>query len=190
MWWFYSYDPKRFAAYFDGSVLDAARQVADAVTWDDGAWRDPSAPHRLAAQIAAGGIRYDGLPDADTTALDQMLPMLFAPEGLAEQWDVTPESPDGLHPSVILELLPRVAGAMLLPVLIDGRRFGAATPSACEYCFLSLADCERLAVEVEQALESDGPWSAAWVPDVVNECLVVPLRSASSKGRPVFGSLG
>jgi hypothetical protein len=190
MWSFYSYNAARFVAYFDGSVRDAAREVTDAVTWDDGAWRDPSVPRRLAARITEGGIRYNGLPDSDAAALDQLLPMLFAPEGLAEQWEVTPESPDGFHPSVVLELAPRAAGTMLLPVLIGGRRFGSSDPSACGYCFLSLADCERLVLEAERALGADRPWSAGWVPDVVSECLIDPLRSAVSKGRPVFGSLG
>jgi hypothetical protein len=191
MWWFYSYSARRFASYFDGSVPDAASDLVDAATWDDGGgWPEPSVPARLAALITAEGIRYEGMATTDAVALDQLLPMLFAPEGLAEKWEVVPESPDGLHPWVVTELLPRATGAALLPVLIGGRRFGVSEPSLCEYCFLSADECELIAREAEQALSSGGPWSAAWVPDVVQECLVGPLRSAISKGRPLFGSLG
>lgn len=190
MWWFYSYSAERFANYFDGSVPDAASRLVDAATWDDGGWPEPSVPARLAARITVEGIRYDGLPISDAAGLDQLLPILFAPEGLAEKWEVVPESPDGLHPSVVAELLPRATEAALLPVLIGGRRFGVSEPSECEYCFLSPVECDLMAREAEQALSSGGQWSAAWVPGVVQECLVGPLRSAASKSRPLFGSLG
>lgn len=190
LWWFYSFCPERFAAFFDGSVPDAERRVVDAATWEGSFWRDPSVPARLAARMTAGGIRYDGLSAADAAALDQLLPMLFSPEGLAEQWEVVAESPDGLPPSVVQELLPRVTGAVLLPVLVGGRRFGEAEPSACEYCCLSPAECGRLVDEVERALASGGPWSGAWLPEVVGECLLGPLQSSLSTGRPLFGSLG
>ena len=63
-------------------------------------------------------------------------------------------------------------------------------PSECEYCFLSLVECEQMAVEAERALASGGPWSGEWLPDVVSECLIGPLRLAASKGRPLFGALG
>ena len=189
-WSFYSYSSERFADYFDGSVPDAARQVVDAATSDDGAWRDPAAPARVAAWITAGGIRYEGLSSADATVLDQLLPMLFAPEGLAEQWEVAPESPDGLHPSVVQELLLRAGVAVLLPVLVCGRRFEATEPSSCEYCFLTPAECERLAGEAERALASIGPCSTARLPDIVHECLIGPLMSAATKGQSLFGVLG
>ncbi len=190
LWSFYSYNPARFTSYFDGSVTDAASHVFEATAWEDGVWRDPAVPARLAAQVTIGGISYDELPPADATVLDQMLPMLFAPEGLAEQWEVVPESPDGLHPSVIRELLPRAGRAVLLPVLLGGRRIGAVEPSECGYCLLTPAECERLAAEAEQVLASGRPWSQEWVPDVVDECLIGPLRAAVSKGRPLFGLLG
>src|SRR4051794_34814172 len=158
-WWFSSYDPTPFSASFDGTAPDAARRVAEAATWDDGVWENPAAAGRLAAHITSGGIRYDGLSAAGAAALDRPLPMLFAPEGLAGEWGVAPESPDGLDPRVVRELLARAGGAVLLPVLLGGRRFGADGPSECGYCFLSPAECESLAAEAEAALASGGPWS-------------------------------
>lgn len=85
LWWSCSYNPALFFRWCDGSVPEAERQVADAAMWDEGIWRDADAPVRPAARIAANGIRYGGLPDDDVAVLDQMLPILFAHEGLAEE---------------------------------------------------------------------------------------------------------
>ena len=190
LWWFCSFNPRRFAAYFDGSEPDAARQIIEAATWEDGVWEDPEAPERLAARITEAGIRYDELLESDASALDELIALLFSPEGLAEQWEVVAESPDGLHPSLIRELLLHNRDAVFLPILLEGRRYGADLPSPSAYCFLSSAECTQLIEEAKQALATGGPWSERWVPDVVAECLCAPLQAAVAKRRPIFGSLG
>lgn len=190
LWHFYSYSEAAFKAYLGGGDAVATEEVVAAATWDEGAWSDLEAVRRLSSTIAQRGIDYPGRSPSEAALLDELIPALFAPEGLAEQWAVVAESPDGLHPSVVRELLPRSQGASILPILLGGRRYGAAELFDCGYCFLDPAECERLAAEAGRALASGGPWSGAWLPEVVAECLIGPLRSASSKGRPVFGSLG
>lgn len=189
LWHFFSYSQPAFDAYLGGGGAGTVEEVIAAVLWDEEAWADAADARRLAERSAHDGISYANLSSREASCLDQLLQALFAPEGLAEKWEVVPESPDGLHPSIVQELLPRAVGATLMPVLLVGRRYGAAESSACGYCFLSPTECERLAAEAEQALASTNAWSGAWLPGVVVDCLIGPLRSASSKGRPVFGSL-
>jgi hypothetical protein len=192
LWSFYSYSQPRFDAYFGGGQPGAARQVVEAVTWDEDAWDDLDLTRRLAERIVAEGIRYAGLSPTETETLDCLIPMLFAPEGLAEPLEVVPKSPDGLHPSVAQELLSAGRpgdGPVLLPVLLGGRRYGAAEGSGGAYCFLSVDESGRLMSEAERALAAGGPWSQPWIPQVVRDYLLGPLRSAVSEGRPVFGVL-
>ena len=87
------------------------------------------------------------------------------------------------------DLVRRASGeAVLLPILIGGRRVGAGVPSACGYCVLSAAECERLADEGERALSAGEAWDDEAAAATVRACLVGPLRAAA--GRPVFGTLG
>jgi hypothetical protein len=193
MWSFYSYSPVQFASFFGSNQTDAVGQVVDAVTWDEGAWEDVDAASSLAETIAMHGIRYTGLSDEEARMLDDMIPMLFSPQGLAEQLEVEAESPDGLHPSVVKELI-RVGGksasANLLRILVAGRRFGEQIPSDCGYCFLSTAETGGLLTEVRGVLAVGGPWSSSAVPEIVESCLAGVLESATKQQRPLVGILG
>jgi len=189
LWHFYSYSQPTFDAYLGGGRTNAAEEIVAASTWDEDAWSELQSVHHLCSMIAQRGINYGELSPSEAARLDELLPVLFAPEGLEGQWGVAAESPDGLHPAVVRELVTRAGGASLLPILLGGRRYGVAKPSACGYCFLAPAECEQLTAEAERALASEGLWSGDWLPGVVSECLIVPLRSAVSKKRPMFGSL-
>ena len=190
LWHFYSYSQPAFDAYLGGGRAGAVEEVVDAVAWDGWAWADPVVIRRLAERVAHRGISYAGLTRHEAECLDELIPALFAPEGLAAQWDVVPESPDGLHPSVVQEMMRRAAGAALLPILLSGRRYGAVEPCACGYCLLSSSEAEQMAAEAERTLASTRAWSGAWVPGVVRDCLLDPLRSAFAKGRTLIGKLG
>jgi hypothetical protein len=189
LWSFYSYSQPEFDAYLGGGRAGAAEELTAAAMWDEDAWDDPEAVRVLCSTIARRGVDYAGLSPSEAALLDALVPALFAPEGLAEPWSVEAESPDGLHPSAMNELLPRSQGAALLPMLLGGRRHGEPNPSQCGYCFLTPTECAQLVSEAERALASNSTWNEKWVPEVVNECLIGPLRSAMSKGRPVFGVL-
>lgn len=193
LWWFYSFCPSRFDAYFGGGEPDALRQIEEAAAWDAGAWEDISVPRRLAARIAAQGITYAGLVPTEISALDEVVKLLFSPEGLWEPFQLAPESPDGLSPSLVQELLTTNRDKIKpthLPWLVGGRRFGDVAASDSGYCLLSQGEVAHLLSEVRQALAAGGPWRQAALPDVVQECLVAPLESATRKDRPLFGRLG
>jgi hypothetical protein len=191
-WRFCSYSQPRLNAMLGGGEPNAADQLTEAVMWDAETWRDPSLLQRTAERIAHDGINYAGLSRQEAECLDQMLPIVFSPEGLSKQLEVEPESPDGLYPLVVQELLTTIrheGHASRLRVLLNGRRFGATDVSNCGYCFLSLHDCELLLAEVRHALSGRPRWSQRSFPEVVEESLVGPLQSAITKGRPIFGSL-
>src|SRR6185369_441911 len=111
--------------------------------------------------------------------------------GLWEQLEMESESPDGLHPSVVEEIFPFADAETntLLPILEGGRRYGEAKVTDCDYCFLSVAECERLLSGLRRVLSQDRHWTDDWVPDVIDECLAGPLQAAVSKKRPLFGTL-
>jgi hypothetical protein len=195
LWFFYTYSQRRFETYLAQGHPDVLR-VVEAATRDGGAWgacddHDAQALCRLAGRIAESGLDYSGLMPREAYMLDALMPLLFSRDGLAEQLELVPESPDGLHPSEIDVLLSQSGvGPALLPILLGGRRFGSSEPSDCDYCLLAATECMQMLSEVDRAISEYDPRSNAVDIDSIRECLIGPLRSSIDKGRPLFGSLG
>jgi hypothetical protein len=192
---FYSYSQCRFETYLAKGHPDVLR-VVEAATRDVGAWSacdddDAQAVRWLAGRIAESGLDYSGVMPREAYLLDALMPLLFTRDGLAEQLEVVPESPDGLHPSEI-DVLLRQSGVRpaLLPILLGGRRFGSSEPSDCDYCLLTAPECVQMLSEVDRAISECDPCSEAVDIESIRECLITPLRSSTNKGRRLFGSLG
>ena len=82
LWQFYSYSQPPFDVYLGGGRTAAVEEVVAAVTWDEDAWADSAAARRLAERLARSGISYAGLNQHEADCLDDLIPALFAPEGL------------------------------------------------------------------------------------------------------------
>lgn len=193
LWSFSTYSPSRLRSFFEGSSAEISRRLTDAVMWDEDSWDDHESLQRLVERVSREGLQCAGRTSQESECLDQMIQMVFSPEGLAEEFEVESESPDGLHPSVVRELLSRKndsGNLTLLPVLLSGRRFGVTELSECDYCFLSVSECEQLSSGISALMAGRNSWSQPWIPEVVEECLLGPLRSAVEKERPLFGALG
>lgn len=191
MWWFYSFSPERFRRVFGGNEPGMAELVADAATYEEGSWDDPAVPRRLAAVIVQSGIDYAGLSRSEASVLDEMMQRIFAPEGPGKELEVIPESPDGLHPNIVQELLAIARGRVairLLPILVGGRRYGQLDPNPeCRYCILSTDEITQLLAEVQQILALADRCTKDYVPKVARECLGDVLQSAATKNRPLIG---
>ena len=184
LWHFSSYDHAKL-----GSLTESA--IADALLWDDGAFDDVSAVRRLAQHIAAAGISYSGLPPADAELLDELIPLLFSPEGLESELGVEPESEDGLAPSVVSEMIEHMPNAGFLPPLIRGRRHGSDSMDIdCNYVILAPANVTDLLAECSTVMESSPAWTQTYIPDVIRECLIATLTSIQAKGKYAIGALG
>jgi len=204
MWGFYSYSQARFDAFFGGGEPNAAQQILDALASahgdddeededDEDGDEEDDAPCTSAESLKwADRITRHGISREDVQGMDDVFQSLFSPDGLWEQLEMESESPDGLHPSVVAEMqqFADAESFSLLTVLDGGRRYGETDDADCDYCFLSVAECEQLLSGVRQILAKGGPWSDRWMPKVIEECLAGPLQAAVSKKRPLFGTLG
>ena len=144
--------------------------------------------------VATGGLSYSGLTAEQAAMLDQRLMVLFSPEGLEAQLEIEPESPDGVHPSIIEELLQRAQGRVelsYLPVLLHGWRHGVGDLTAkCEYVLLYPEHLPPLAAEIDAVVKLALPWSESYVPEVVDKCLVQVVRNVIPKQKGLAGFLG
>ena len=184
LWHFSSYDDSKLQS------LDAPT-VCDALLWDEGAFDDATAVERLATHIATNGISYDSLSDADRDLLDELVPLIFSPEGLESTLDCEPESDDGIHPFVIQEMLKHSGSAEILPWLIHGRRHDCSTPDvSCNYVLLNSSQVSQLLAECTSILNGNPSWSESYVPDVIRDCLTATLESIQTKGKHAVGVLG
>ena len=184
LWHFSSYDHAKL-----GSLTESA--IADSLLWDDGAFDDASAVQRLAQHIASAGIAYSGLSAADAELLDELVPLLFSPEGLESELAVEPESDDGLAPTIVSEMIEHLPTATCLRWLIRGRRHGSGSTAVdCNYVILAPADVTNLLAECKSVMDSSPAWSQDYVPDVIRECLIDTLTSIQAKGKYAIGALG
>ncbi len=191
-WAFYSMPYQTFNKVVGGGDPDIETRAIEAVTWEKlYKGDDEQIVCRLARSVIRNGIDYALLHEKEALMLDEVVRALFSSEGLAEDLELDPESPDGLHPSIVEELLSAAGNheLRLLPILTAGRRFRTTAPSSCEYCILSTEEVSDLLSEVEQIITQAPKWSADYVPDVINECLCEPLASAKEKGRALYGQL-
>ncbi len=136
------------------------------------------------------GISYEGVGSDVARAMDEAIKFAFSPEGLEAELEIEHLSPDGIHPSVIAELIRRLdAPTPLLSALLRGRRFGQTEPAACEYCIFRSDEVSALLHEIRNACAAGATWSADYMPDLLQECLVEPFETAQRAGRPVFCDL-
>jgi len=192
LWSFHSFPTQAFGRVFGGAQ---PAEVEDFVGFLQsefcGLDRFPGAP-ALARNVLSTGLSYDGLDAASARIVDEIVGVAFSPEGFEQVLQLDHLSPDGLHSSVVSELLARAkAGAppTLLPILQKGRRYGQRESSPCEYCILAEGEVPLLLDEVRRAMAASLPWSDSWVPEVVQECLEGPVAAAASQKRALFGRL-
>ena len=186
-WYFYGYAEAEFKNVFGQTPSD---EIESFLEWVESELGGDPAIENLVRRSLTGSLSYECLSDSEMRLLDSILVIAFSPEGFASQLKVRPLSPDGLHPTVIDELLRRHPGeATLLPILRTGRRYGAKVPSKCEYCLLDLDDLEQLIAEVQRSVDAPEVWSQPYVPEVVAECLAGPFRKALKAREFIYGQL-
>jgi hypothetical protein len=191
MWSFYSFDWSRWQSIFGSGTEDAKRCVVESVTWDEGGYEDPDAVVRIARQIVTRGFSYEGLSPAEANMLDKAVMGFFCSEGLEECLGFAYESPDGLHLSVVKELIARGNGDELpfLSLLTTGRRLnGRSVPEVdSRYLILTPDEVSQLRAETQHLLEGPARWSAPSVPLVTRNCLLDVLTSVIAKNRCLAG---
>jgi len=193
LWSFYSFPESEFGRVFGSGDAAVEKSAIEAATWEEAGFTDPGAAGELAARIVRQGISYDGLTTQEASLLDDLILILFSPEGLWEQLSIEPESPDGLHPEIVEEVAQHVSPEQaqnLLPYLIDGRRFkNGGKPTGEVYCVLSPPEVSSLVGTVMAAVERADQWSEPYVPEVIQECLIDVLDQTAEKKRWCIGFL-
>ena len=106
-WDFYSFSWERWSGIFGGGLSGAAEQVVESATWDVGACKDLAVVERIARDIVANGLSYEGLSEDEQTVLDNIVTGFFCPEGLEELLGFEYESDEGIHPSCTDMLIDR-----------------------------------------------------------------------------------
>ena len=194
LWSFQSFDPAKSQHIFGGGDPCARDAVVRALTWDEDAFDDVDAVVFVAEWIVSHGITYAGLAGSMRELLDDLIPVIFSPEGLAQELDVRPESPDGVHPSVFEEIIARASGhpsLRMLPLFRRGRRHGETeTTSRCEYVILTPDELSTLCEELEAVLGQTVAWSADGLPELIRECLLDVAAAISSRDRAAVALLG
>lgn len=187
-WFFYGYAEAEFKHVFGRTQSDEMESFREWVESELG--RNP-ATQSLVRRSLTDALSYEGLSSSEMKLLDSILVIAFSEEGFASQLKVRPLSPEGLHPTLIDELLRRhPAEAALLPILRTGRRYGERVPSECEYCMLDLDELEQLIAEVERSVDAPEEWPRSYMREVVDECLATPLRKALKAREFIYGHLG
>jgi hypothetical protein len=187
-WTFHGYAEAEFNQVFGRTESDEVESFLEWVQSELGA--DP-AIESLVRRSLTDSLSYERLSDSEMRLLDSIVVIAFSPEGFDSQLKLHHLSPDGLHPTLIDELLKRhPAEGVLLPFLRTGRRYGEKVPSDCGYCLLDLDQVEQLLAEVQRSVDTPGEWPHDYMPLVIEECLTVPLRKALKAREFVYGHLG
>lgn len=126
-WQYFSFEPRRWDALFDGSMPDAPRRIVASAWWDqvEAELPDPEADapaylealYRLAPPEVTGlaerlcSSRFDAatLTADEARRLDGWIPGFFCAEGLEALLDLRIEHRDGLAAAAVKELLERGA---------------------------------------------------------------------------------
>ena len=184
-WSFHSFSDEAFRNVFGRSSPERVGKFLELAASYLGELNSELASASRSALVS--GISYDGLSPSAARAVDEVIRFAFSPEGLESELEVEHVSPDGLHPSVIVELVRRLdAPAPLSAGLLRGRRFGQTAPADCEYCLFGSDEVSAVLRETRDACAAAGPWSAEYVPGLLQECLVEPFEAAARVGRPIF----
>jgi len=199
-WSFQSFSFDKFQHYFGHARAAEVEEMVTAATWeareegDDEAGTDLEAMEVVVRRVATSGLSYAGLSGDEARILDDCIAVLFSPEGFEEQLEIEHESPDGVHPTIIEELLRRAEGRVelrYLPVLRHGWRYGAGDLEAhCEYALLQPEHLQPLADEIATVVALPSPWSGSHVPEVVDECLAQVLKTVVPKKKGLAAFLG
>jgi hypothetical protein len=189
LWSFQSFDADHLATLFADPREEPTARLLELVQGDGAGFDDPTLAAKVAAAFVGSGLSYEGLDARAARIADGVVMLIFSPEGYEDELEVEHISPDGVHPSLIKELLGRTERAEVLPLLVSGRRAGQEDPSDCEYCVLSPDEVATLLEEVEAGLSSQRPWSTDYGAEVVDECLREPMRGAEAVRRWVYCQL-
>jgi hypothetical protein len=188
-WWFASFEPDALARLLGGGHERELDAFVDLVGTGSDEFGPPSDPE-VARTLLESGFSYEAFDARSARTADDIVLAAFSEVGFWDVLAMAAESPDGLHPGVIDELLGRGGGGAMLPLLQTGRRCGEETASACEYVVLAPEEVTILVNEVRRAMAAPVGWSAPHVPQAVVACLLEPLQNGVRDGRWVFASLG
>ncbi len=188
-WWFASFEPDALARLLGGGHEREIDSFVDLVGTGSDEFGPPSDPE-VARALLESGFSYEGFDARSARTADDIVLAAFSDVGFWEVLAMRAESPDGVHPGVIDELLGRGGGGAMLPLLRSGRRCGEETATACEYMVLAPEEVTILLKEVRRAMAAPVQWSAPYVPQVVVQSLIEPLQNGVREGRWVFASLG
>ena len=188
LWSFQSFDAERLVSLFADPQGAALARLLEVVESDVDDPQDVEAATSLARRFVAAGLSYEGLDRRESRAADDMVALIFSPEGFAEDLGVAYLSDEGMHPSDIEELIARNPLVAVLPALVRGRRAGQEESTQCEYCVLSPAEVASAIEEVGRAIDSPSPWSTEWAPTNARDFLLQPLIAAGD--RWVYAQLG
>ena len=190
-WSFYSFEWSRWQSIFGSGSKDAERCVIESVTWDEGAYEDLDAAERIARQIVAHGLSYEGLSPVEAKTLDKIVTGFFCPEELEECLGFEYESPDGLHLNIVKELIERSRGVNppFLNLLTTGRRLndGGVPDARNRYLILTPAEVLQLQAETQHLLDLPTSWSSASVSETVRNCLLNVSSSVAADHRYLAG---
>jgi hypothetical protein len=189
LWSFHSFDADRLATLFADPRDAPTTHVLELTQWEGAGFDDPEYAATIAAEFVGSGLSYEGLDARATRVADEVVMLIFSPEGFEEELQVEHISPDGLQPTHIKELLGRTERAHILPLLVAGRRAGQEQSSDCEYCVLSPDEVTTLLEEVDEGMSAQRPWSIDYGAELLDECLREPMRQAQASHRWVYCQL-
>jgi hypothetical protein len=187
-WSFHSFSDDAFRGVFGRSTSQQVGEFLESAA--DALGSASPEISQAARSMLMSGISYDGASPGASRAMDEAIKLAFSSEGLEAELEVEHLSPDGVHPSVIDELVRRLdAPTTLLAGLLRGRRFGQSEPADCGYCIFRPGEVSAVLHEIRNACAAGVVWSADYLPELVQECLVEPFEAAERAGRPVFCDL-
>lgn len=186
-WSFQSFSEKSFRNVFGSSSTEQVDEFLRLAT----SAGDPDSKIAPASQsMLMSGISYEGVSPDAARAMNEVIKFAFSPEGLEAELEIEHLSPDGIHPSAVAELIRRQdAPTPLLSGLLRGRRFGQIEPAGCEYCIFRPDEVSAVLQETREARAAGVPWSAEYMPELLQKCLIEPFEAVESAGRPVFYDL-
>jgi hypothetical protein len=191
LWSFQSFDAMKLSALFANERGPAADRLRTLVRSDSDefGFDDPDEAAAVADALLASGFSYEGLDRRQARVADEVVALLFLPEGFAPELDVVNLSEEGVHHGDLRELIARNPDARMLQMLVrSGRRAGQDEPVQCEYCILDPTEVASLIDEVRTAIAQPIQWSDEWRKSNSEDFLLSPLLAAGD--RWVFGSLG
>ena len=189
LWTFHSFDAERLSALFADPLGQAVGRLRELVRSPEAGFRDPDTADLVVEALVASGLSYENLDQRQARVADEIIGLIFSPEGFAADLDMVSLSDEGVHHGELKELMQRNPQATLLTILVrSGRRAGQDQPVQCEYCILEPSEVSAMIDEVQTAIAQPVEWSDEWRLANTQEFLLAPLAAASS--RWVYGHLG